>query len=220
MSPGDPTNADPSNETLSGGAATRQRIIEVAHGLIRDVGIRRLTMRNVAQQAELSRAALYRHFPDKPSLVDAVLRHNGHMVRAELDRVLEGVDSLADKCVTASRFGLLPPREVLLLELHRSDPEALAQLLTTDAHPFLERAMRFWTPHVEAAQESGEIRTELDAAAAAEWIARCLYGLAVTPSITFDRHDPAAIDWYIRSFVMTGLGVAPPSSPAPPTPPE
>lgn len=204
-----------SAEVLTGGAATRQRIIEVAHTVIREVGIRRLTMRNVANRVEISRAALYRHFPDKTSLVDAVLIHNGHLVRTELERVLEGVDALGDKCVKAAQFGLVPPREVLILQLGRSDPEALAQLLTTDARPFLERATRFWKPHVEAARATGEIRDDLDAEAAAEWIARCLYGLAVTPSITFDRHAPKAIESYIRSFVMTGLGATPPK-PSPP----
>ena len=186
-------------------AATRERIIETTHALIREVGIRRLTMREVANRAALSRAALYRHFPDKQTLVDAVLVHNGHLVRTELDRALAGVGRLDDKCVLAARFGLSPPREVLLLDLHRNDPEQLALLLTTGAAPFLERATRFWQPHVRLAQEAGEIRMDVDPAAAAEWIARCLYGLAVTPSITFDRGDPAAVEAYIREFVVGAL---------------
>jgi AcrR family transcriptional regulator len=189
----------------TGAHATRQRILEVSHEAVRDVGIRRLTMRAVAERASLSRAALYRHFPDKAALVDAVLVRNGHLVRAELDRLLSGVERLDDKCVLAARFGLAPPRELLLLELHINDPEELARLLTSGSAPFLERATRFWEPHVRAAQDTGEARTDVDPAEAAEWIARCLYSLAATPTITFDRGDPAAVERHVRTFVVGAL---------------
>ena len=72
------------------------------------------------------------------------------------------------------------PGELLLLELHVNDPDELARLLTSGSAPFLERATRFWESHVRAAQDTGEVRTDVDPAEAAEWIARCLYSLAAT----------------------------------------
>ena len=125
--------------------------------------------------------------------------------RAELDRLVADVERLDDKCVAVARFGLALPSELMLLELHRTDPEELARLLTTGAAPFLERATRFWEPHVRLAQESGEVRTDVDPAAAAEWIARSLYGLAVTPSVTFDLSDPADVESHVREFVVRAL---------------
>jgi AcrR family transcriptional regulator len=197
--------ARPAPGGTAGAAATRERIVVVAHGLIREVGIRRLSMSEVAAAAQLSRAALYKHFPDKQSLVDAVLVRNGHLIREQLDRELAGAATLADRCVLAVRFGLTPPGELRLLELHESDPEALAQLLTTGAAPFLERAIRFWTPHVAAAQASGEVAADLDPAEAAEWIARSLYALAVTPRLVTDHGTEAALEHYIRRFVLGAL---------------
>jgi AcrR family transcriptional regulator len=191
--------------SLVGAAATRERIVVAAHGLIREVGIRRLSMSDVASAAQLSRAALYKHFPDKRSLVDAVLVRNGHLIREELDRALASATTLAEQCLISARLGLTPPGELRLLELHESDPEALAQLLTTGAAPFLERATRFWSAHVAAAQARGEVRGDLDPDEAAEWIARSLYALAVTPPRSIDLNDSDALDRYIRRYVVGAL---------------
>jgi len=186
--------------------ATRDRILVAAHALIRDVGIRRLSMSEVALASGLSRAALYKHFPDKEALVDAVLVRNGHLIREQLDRRLAAAPTLADQCVVAVRFGLTPPGELRLLQLHDSDPEALAQLLTTGAAPFLDRATRFWTPRVAAAQERGEVAADLDPAEAAAWIARALYALAVTPALAAGaRAADAALERYVRRFVVGAL---------------
>lgn len=172
---------------------------------MREVGIRRLAMDAVASEAGLSRAALYRHFPNKQALVDAVMEHNSRRFRFELEGVLAGRTTLEDKVAAAARFGHFPPREVLLLGLSETDPESLAMLLTTGAHKFLERATRFWTPHVEEAQAAGELPAALDAAQGGEWIARSLFGLATTPAATFDAEDPAAFERYARSFIVRGL---------------
>lgn len=177
----------------------------VAHSCMREVGIRRLAMDAVATEAGLSRAALYRHFPNKQALVDAVMEHNARRFRLELDTVLDGLPTLEDKVAAAARFGHFPPREVLLLGLSDTDPVSLAMLLTTGAHQFLERATRFWTPHVERAQVAGELPATVDAAQAGEWIARSLFSLATTPAATFDADDPAAMERYARLFIVRGL---------------
>lgn len=179
--------------------------MEVAYACMREVGIRRLAMDAVATEAGLSRAALYRYFPNKPALVDAVMEHNARRFRLELEAVLEDVSTLEDKVAGAVRFGYFPPRELLLLGLSETDPESLVTMLTTGAHKFLERATRFWTPHVEQAQSAGELPTMLDAAQGGEWIARSLFSLATTPATTIDTDDPLALERYARTFILWGL---------------
>lgn len=185
--------------------STRQRIVEVAQAHIRTTGIRRMTMESIAERAELSRAGLYKYFPNKQALVDAVLRWNGSLVRADLEQRIANATSLTDKCAIAARFGLLPPQEALTLNLRETDRESLAALLTTDALPSLERAVRFWEPHVVAAQETGEVGVHVPTRQAAEWIARALYGLAATPMVTIDATDPQQIESFVRTFIVAGL---------------
>jgi len=126
----------------------------------------------VAKMAGVSRAGLYRHFPNKQTLVDEVLETNARRFRQELTTALAGKRTLAAKIGAAARFGTFPPHDLLLLGLSETDPTSLAVLLTAGAHGFLARATRFWEPHVVIAQERGEVDGAIDAAQAAEWIAR------------------------------------------------
>src|SRR5437870_5475022 len=93
------------------GEVTRERIVAAGHDCIRRLGIRRTAMEAVADMAGVSRAALYRHFPNKESLVDAVLEENARRFRQELDRLLDGKRTLASKVAAAARFGHFPPRD-------------------------------------------------------------------------------------------------------------
>lgn len=186
-------------------ARTKKRIVEAGHECIRASGIRRTTMEEVAEKAGVSRAALYRHYPNKQALVDVVLMRNGSRIGEELNRRLARKHTLADKCAVAASFGLMPPKELLLLELFRTDRESLAELLTTGARPFLSRATDFWEPHVRAAQEAGEVRRDVDTRQAAEWVARSLFGLASTPLITIDASSARAVERFARTFIVAGL---------------
>ncbi len=165
-------------------------------------------MEAVAEQAGVSRAALYRYFPNKQALIDEVLEANARRWRQELTRLLAGKRTLATQVGAAARFGHFPPEDLLLLGLSETDPESLAILLTTGAHRFLERAIRFWEPHVAAAKKRGEIDRSVEPRQGAEWIARSFYSLATIPALTFDAGDPAAFERYARSVILHGLGAA------------
>jgi AcrR family transcriptional regulator len=185
--------------------ATRERILTAAHECVREFGVRRTSMERVADRAGVSRAGLYRYFANKQLLVDAVLARNGNLVRIALSRQLEGVPNLADKVAVAARFGRFPPPQLLLLRLNDTEPEALALLLTTGARPFLERATRFWEPHVASAVERGEVAPELDVSEAAEWVARSLFALSTTPPIALTGADPDAYGDHARRFIVAGM---------------
>jgi AcrR family transcriptional regulator len=196
--------AHPPNRTRA--EITRERIIAAGHECIRRSGIRRLSMEAVAEEAGVSRAALYRYFANKNALVDAVLEHTAHVVYARMTAMFADVTTLADKVVIGARLGLLPHRDTL--GLSESDPESFALLLTTGAHPFLRRTIDFWVPHVEEAQRRDEIDPDLDANQAAEWIARSLFSLVSVRALTFDASDPAAVETYARTFIAGGLRAA------------
>lgn len=52
---------------------TKERILSAAKAVLESEGMERLTIRRVAQRAELSPMALYRHFADKDALLDALM---------------------------------------------------------------------------------------------------------------------------------------------------
>ncbi|HEX8754738.1 MAG TPA: TetR/AcrR family transcriptional regulator [Steroidobacteraceae bacterium] len=53
---------------------TKDRILSAAKAVLEARGIEGLTIRRVAQKAELSPMALYRHFADKDALLDALMQ--------------------------------------------------------------------------------------------------------------------------------------------------
>lgn len=53
---------------------TKDRILSAAKAVLESGGIEGLTIRRVAQRAELSPMALYRHFADKEALLDALMQ--------------------------------------------------------------------------------------------------------------------------------------------------
>ena len=50
-----------------------ERLLDATQKLLADKGIRATTMQQVAESAGVSRAWLYRHYPDKPSMIGATI---------------------------------------------------------------------------------------------------------------------------------------------------
>lgn len=117
------------------------------------VGIRRTTMEDVARRSGVGRATLYRRFPNKDALIDAV-------VLAEARRYLEGSeqarahgDTLEDRMVYDTVFTVTFLREhALLKKLLRTEPETILPSLTVDAGAIID----FATDHSAA-----QLRTDL-----------------------------------------------------------
>jgi AcrR family transcriptional regulator len=66
----------------------RDRIVEVARALVRAKGFDAVSMDEVAKGAEVGPGTLYRHFPTKESLYDAVLEAWAGKVNATVDSAL------------------------------------------------------------------------------------------------------------------------------------
>jgi AcrR family transcriptional regulator len=105
------------------------------------IGIRRTTMEDVARRSGVGRATLYRRFPTKTALIDAV-------VLAEVRRFFEGdeqarsrADTLEDRLVFSTVFTVTFLREhTLLKKLLRTEPETILPSLTVDAGAILDFA--------------------------------------------------------------------------------
>jgi AcrR family transcriptional regulator len=148
------------------------------------VGIRRTTMEDVARRSRVGRATLYRRFPTKAALIDAV-------VLAEARRYLEGsaqarshATTFEDRMVYSTVFSVTFMREhALLKKLLRTEPETILPSLTVDAGAILDYA---------AEHSVGLLRTEL-------------YGTATTTQAQ-ERHLRTVAELHTRltlSFIVT-----------------
>ena len=148
------------------------------------VGMRRITMEDVARRSGVGRATLYRRFPTKAALIDAV-------VLAEARRYFDGnaqacshATTLEDRLVFGTVFTVTFLREhALLKKLLRTEPETILPSLTIEAGPILDFAID---------QSAAELRTEI-------------YGVAaITPDQ--ERHLRTVAELHTRltlSFIVT-----------------
>ena len=194
-----------STPALAARSAAEARILDAAEACIRRYGIRRTSMQEVARAAGFSRAWLYRHFPDKESLVSAVLLRTDEAFWRAARQQIDPRPTLVDQIVEAVRFARAQAPSDLFLGLMETEPDTVTAMLATGLRLQLPAMSRFWRPYVEAAQSRGEVRADLDVAMASEWIFRMVLSVATVPGESFDADDSAALHGFFAAHLVRGL---------------
>ncbi|WP_265523416.1 TetR/AcrR family transcriptional regulator [Oerskovia flava] len=172
------------------GPHTRTNLLDATLTVATRDGYARATTRAIADEAGVSEATIYRHFPDKLSLFAAAVMHqNAHVDqwladlpdRAGLDTVEDNIRACLHQLATLKQ-SVLPLELAMLI-----DPElahARAERLT--AHPELSGAPRHLADYLAAEQAHGRIRTDLEPARAALVLLGTLFTAAVGAGPTLD----------------------------------
>lgn len=191
--------------------SVRDRLIDAAESCMRVKGIRATTVSEVAEVAGVSRGWLYRHFPDKVSLLGAAIVRLNEAYWSEAHALLERVDGLAEQIAAGIRHGRLAYDDpgALLMKLRLEEPEEFAACAGAGVQGLVPDLADFWSRYLVAARECGEIHPATDIAEASEWVARALISLATVPGKTLDPTDPVALLTYVRRYVMPGLRADP-----------
>jgi AcrR family transcriptional regulator len=186
-------------------------LIDAAESCLRAKGIRATTVSEVAEAAGMSRGWLYRHFPDKVSLLGAAIVRLNEAYWSEAHAVLEPIDGLAEQIVAGIRHGRLAYDDpgALLMKLRIEEPEEFAACAGAGVQGLVPDLAAFWTRYLVAAREREEIHPATDIAEASEWVARAVISLATVPGNTLDPADAAALLTHIRRYVMPGLEADP-----------
>ncbi|OMB86988.1 TetR/AcrR family transcriptional regulator [Mycolicibacterium conceptionense] len=176
------------------------------------VGIRRTTMEDVARRSGVGRATLYRRFPTKDALIDA-------LVLSEARRYLEGsaqarahAETLEDRLVYGTVFTVTFLRDhALLKKLLRTEPETILPSLTVDAGAIID----FATDHSAA-----QLRTDLYGAAettpaqerhirtVAELHTRLTLSFIVTPHTSIKLTSLEDTRDYVRTYLLPMVTVS------------
>ncbi len=187
-------------------ASTEARILDAAERCMERLGLERFSMTDVAQQAGLSRGAVYLHFADRATLVASVLARLASRFVESSEQVVRRRRTLAGQVGEAAVFirGHLGD-QVLTLRLPADGESLLATLMTVQIDRLVEEWVDFWQPYLADARRRGELRSDLDPRQAGEWIVRLLLSFAVLPAVTFDADDPDSVREFVRSHLVHGL---------------
>ena len=182
---------------------TREVIIEAAFACFRKHGLNKTTIVDIARAADVSRSTVYEYFGDKAEIVEACAEHSSQRFYREMARAMGRGESLEEKLTLAAVF-VTRARRFIEPEMY-FDADEVSLLLTKNAAVLLRECGEFLAPYLAAAKLTGEVRKDLDVAAAGGWYARMLFSLFSTPSSTFDMDDDEAVADFVRSHVVRGF---------------
>ena len=188
--------------------AARQRLLDAAETCIDRYGLAKTTVEDIATEAKVSRATIYRYFDNRDELVLAV-------VLRSLDRSREGdLDQYFTGAATPEQFGeAVVDAMVHLLDRLRHDPK-LGALLNRDSggvsatisgasQALFTIVIADWHPRMTMAQQAGLLRADLDVDELSEWVLRSILSL-----LTVDgprHHSPDEERRLLATFLAPAL---------------
>lgn len=189
------------------------RILRAAFEQAELVGMRRSTMDDVARRSGVGRATLYRRFPTKTALTDAI-------VLAEARRFLEGsaqarsrAATLEDRMVYGTVFTVTFLREHRLLkQLLRTEPETILPSLTVDAGAIIDFATDYsveWLRTELYGKRKTTPAQERHLRTVAELQTRLTLSFIVTPHTSINLATIDDTRAYVRAYLLpmvTGTG--------------
>jgi AcrR family transcriptional regulator len=192
-------------------SSVRDRLIDAAEECLRAKGIRGTTVSEVAEAAQVSRGWLYRHFPDKASLLGAAIVRLNEAWWSEVHAMLEPLDGLDRQITTGVVHGRTAYDDpgTLLMRLRIEEPEEFAACAGAGVQALVPDLATFWRRYLVAAVDSGEIHPGTHVDEASEWVARVIISLVTVPGDTLDPSDPAQVRTHVRRYVMPSLQADP-----------
>jgi len=161
---------------LSSTPEVTAKVVEGALRAIARFGLTKLTVDDVAREAGISRATLYRYFPGRGAVLAAVVQAESERLQRGLDEALGETTTLAEALAALAGFGARAFADHAALQhLLATEPgTVLPHLCFTGADSLLGVAADRIAPHL------CRFMGPLEARRTGEWLARIVlsYGLA------------------------------------------
>lgn len=160
-------------------SARQRRILSAAQRLLGEIGVERMTMRDLAAASGVSAATLYNRFGTKDGVVtSAVLDHFERAVRSVLDRVAanetpvqriaHGVRVIVKDCQRRPAFGRALMSAYYKIGNEREMPAGLYQAL-----------VQAWLPQLQRLADDGALHEWMTAPRLAEELCDRMFGIVM-----------------------------------------
>jgi AcrR family transcriptional regulator len=195
-------------------SATRARIADAAEALFRQIGYQKTSVADIARACAMSPANVYRFFPSKSAINEAITQRLLDTISGELEAIAAGSGSAADRLRATARH--LYRRDVELFFTEKRMHDMVGAAMTEHwgvIEGFIARVLAAWEGLLREGVAAGEFRA-LDPAGTAMTFKRCLLlwthpilladclGRGETPEELAD-HQEAALDLLLAGIAGT-----------------
>jgi AcrR family transcriptional regulator len=182
------TAADPENRRETKGERTRRLLLEEAIARFGARGYRATSVSEVARSIGLTQAAAYAYFDSKEALFDAAVDSDAN---ALLDQAISLAETTpAQQLIPMLLVGLIGGLEqhpLVRRVLGGHEPDTVPRLINL---PSLARFTDLIATRVEEGQQTGEVRTDLDARMFASGAEALLLGLLMSVTQVGQTSEP------------------------------
>lgn len=177
-------------------------ILDTARAVFETYGVRRANIEDVAVRAGVSRSTVYRRFPTKDDLVEQVVRREGELFFATLDRATAGCTP-AEAVIEAFTLGVrLVQDSPLYSRIVESEPELFGLFSRSQVFPISQ----FADGIAHTLRRCGADIPEPDLANIADVLLRVALGIIVFPTDRLDISDHAAVREYAARYLVPIIG--------------
>jgi AcrR family transcriptional regulator len=194
---------------------TSERILNAAVSQAEEFGVRRFTIGDVAQRVGVSRVTVYKYFPGKDRLIEAVLLREMRRFLRDVDEAVAPYETLEERLVEGFVFALAWLRKHRLLNrLLRTEPELIVPNLTVRAGPVLAAGREFIAGFARREAEEGRLPLaddEIDGVS--ELLARAVLSFVLTPDSVIGLRTQAEIRAFAEHYLaptLQALAAGPP----------
>lgn len=179
-----------------------RRILDAALGCFVATGFRQTTMNRIADVAGLGVATVYRRFPRKEQLAQAVLLREAKRFIDEVDTKIAGVAGVEEQLAEGfAAFVSGIANRPMLLHAMRGDAEVVLPMVTEHGAPVLALGRSFIASVIRRWQAEAAI-ADFDADLVAEIFARIAQSLVLTPDGLIPAGDKPAARRFARVHLL------------------
>lgn len=193
--------ADHYAERYLGADELQRRLVDAALVCVSRWGLAKTSFDDIAREARVGRATVYRVFPGgKERLVETVVHHQVGRLFHEYGAAATATTSLEDLLCVGIQVAMDALDGPALGYLLRNEPETVARVFAFERlTPLLDEIVELAAPHLARFLPAGQARP------GAELVARIVLSYSLSPSDTMRRGDPDSIRRFVRTYLVPAL---------------
>ncbi|MGI9294945.1 MAG: TetR/AcrR family transcriptional regulator [Pseudomonadales bacterium] len=184
--------------------ATRGKILDAVTRCYRTLGVDGTTMEDVAQEASVGRATLYRHFSNQQHLLVELVTREMESIRAQVQNSLHVGGRCEDYLVESALIILreTPRRDLAELLFTGTTGARISRMSLSDSS-ITGFATDWLEPFFAAAKAEGVLRDWVTRPKLQEWMSRVIISLVTTPSQTMKSEK--ALREFFRDAIVPSI---------------